>query len=159
MPKESNNQIINRLLIEFQDHRDAIMKMIKDIEQLQDKMDKLIPNKLDARYVRFFEEKIKVITEFFKISSPIIAIISYLPISLSTVELYITCFFFILLCSLIIDKLLYPSTTCLPSPIIATLNILLLFIKSELSTIVSVHPVSTIAYPFTLLTVIFVIIK
>ncbi len=63
---ETNEQIIERLLIEFQEHRDSVMKMIKDIEKLQNKMDKLIPNKLDARYVRFFEEKVKIVTEFFK---------------------------------------------------------------------------------------------
>jgi len=66
MTDENNTQIINRLLKEFQEHRDAIMKMVGDIEKLQDKMDKLIPNKLDARYVRFFEEKVKTVTEFFK---------------------------------------------------------------------------------------------
>lgn len=64
--KETNAQIIERLLIEFQDHRDAVVKMINDIEKLQDKMDKLMPNKLDARYIRFFEEKVKIVTEFFK---------------------------------------------------------------------------------------------
>lgn len=66
MSEENNNQIIDRLLKEFQEHRDAIMQMIKDIEKLQNRMDELIPNKLDARYVRFFEEKVKIVTEFFK---------------------------------------------------------------------------------------------
>jgi len=63
---ETSAQIIERLLIEFQSHRDAVMKMITDIVKLQDNMEKLIPNKLDARYIRFFEEKVKVVTEFFK---------------------------------------------------------------------------------------------
>ena len=61
-----NDQIIVDLLGEFKDHRDAIMEMIRDIEKLKAKIDTIIPEKLDARYVRFFEEKVKTATEFFK---------------------------------------------------------------------------------------------
>lgn len=61
-----NEQIISELLSEFKDHRDAIMSMIDDIEKLKEKIDKIIPERLDARYVRFFEEKVKTATEFFK---------------------------------------------------------------------------------------------
>ena len=42
------------------------MQMIGDIEKLKDKIDTLLPDQLDARYVRFFEEKVKTATEFFK---------------------------------------------------------------------------------------------
>lgn len=62
----NNEQIIDELLSEFRDHRDAIMSMISDIEKLKAKIDKIIPEQLDARYVRFFEEKVKTATEFFK---------------------------------------------------------------------------------------------
>lgn len=62
----TNEQIIDELLTEFKGHRDAIMDMITDIEKLKAKIDTLIPDKLDSRYVRFFEEKVKTATEFFK---------------------------------------------------------------------------------------------
>lgn len=66
MEEENNNQIIARLLKEFQEHRDAVMAMVTDIAKLQESMEKLIPDTLDARYLRFFEEKVKTVTEFFK---------------------------------------------------------------------------------------------
>jgi len=56
---------INSLLIEYDDHRDAIKNMIVDLEKIREKIDKLIPDTLEARYVRFFEEKIKTITALF----------------------------------------------------------------------------------------------
>jgi len=61
-----NDQIISDLLSEFKEHRDAVMAMILDIEKLKAKIDSLIPDQLDSRYVRFFEEKVKTATEFFK---------------------------------------------------------------------------------------------
>lgn len=64
--QQSNNQIIQDLLEEFRDHRDAIKQMIVDLEELKANIDRLIPAKLDARYTRFFEEKVKSLTEFFK---------------------------------------------------------------------------------------------
>lgn len=63
---KTNDAIIQDLLLEFKTHRDSIMVMIEDIEKLKANVDKIIPEKLDARYVRFFEEKIKTATEFFK---------------------------------------------------------------------------------------------
>ncbi len=63
---QTNEEIINELLTEFKGHRAAIMQMITDIEVLKDKIDTLIPDHLDARYVRFFEEKVKTATEFFR---------------------------------------------------------------------------------------------
>jgi len=63
---KTNEEIIQELLEEFKGHRDSIMAMIDDIEKLKAKIDKIIPDRLDARYVRFFEEKIKTATEFFK---------------------------------------------------------------------------------------------
>lgn len=66
METKTNDEIIQELLEEFKSHRNAIMDMINDIEKLKAKIDKIIPDRLDARYVRFFEEKIKTATEFFK---------------------------------------------------------------------------------------------
>jgi hypothetical protein len=64
--EQSNADIIFELLSEFREHRDAIMIMINDLEVIKKDIDRLIPKKLDARYARFFEEKIKSVTELFK---------------------------------------------------------------------------------------------
>lgn len=66
MAEQSNNQIIQDLLEEFKEHRAAVKQMIDDLEKLKANVDKLFPTKLDARYARFFEEKVKSVTEFFK---------------------------------------------------------------------------------------------
>ena len=60
-----NDKIIADLLNEFRDHRNAIMNMIGDLEGIKSQIDRLIPERLDARYVRFFEEKVKSITALF----------------------------------------------------------------------------------------------
>ncbi|MCK5602494.1 hypothetical protein KAR91_11505 [Candidatus Pacearchaeota archaeon] len=54
-----------KLLLEYDEHRDAIKVMIKDLEDIKGKIDTIIPTTLEARYVRFFEEKIKTITSLF----------------------------------------------------------------------------------------------
>jgi hypothetical protein len=64
--EQSNQQIIQELLLEFKEHRNAIKVMITDIEDIKENIDRLIPKKLDARYARFFEEKVKSVTELFK---------------------------------------------------------------------------------------------
>jgi hypothetical protein len=58
-------QKIESLLTEFASHRIAIKDMITDLEKIRTKIDRLIPETLDARYVRFFEEKVKSITALF----------------------------------------------------------------------------------------------
>jgi hypothetical protein len=64
--EKTNQEIIFELMLEFKNHRDAIMVMISDLEQIKQDVDRIIPKKLDARYARFFEEKIKSVTELFK---------------------------------------------------------------------------------------------
>lgn len=59
--------IIDELLRQFQDHRDAIKVMVDDLERLKVRIDTLIPASLDARYIRFFEEKIKAVTALFNV--------------------------------------------------------------------------------------------
>jgi hypothetical protein len=59
------NEKIEALLVEFTIHRDAIREMIVDLEKIRANIDRLIPDTLDARYVRFFEEKVKSITNLF----------------------------------------------------------------------------------------------
>ena len=66
MEEKTNKEVITQLLGEFEDQRNAIKVMITDLEELKANIDKLIPQKLDARYARFFEEKVKSVTEFFK---------------------------------------------------------------------------------------------
>lgn len=56
---------VETLLKEYDDHRDAIKIMIVDLEGLKVNIEKLIPTQLDARHIRFFEEKIKAITSLF----------------------------------------------------------------------------------------------
>jgi len=56
---------IESLLGEFLEHRAAIRVLIGDLERIKLTVDRLIPESLDARYVRFFEEKIKTITSLF----------------------------------------------------------------------------------------------
>ena len=62
---EEHKEKIDSLLFEFDDHRNAIKAMIVDLESIREKIDKLIPTSLDARYMRFFEEKVKSITALF----------------------------------------------------------------------------------------------
>jgi len=56
---------IDFLLKEYDTHRDAIRAMIEDLERIRVRIDTLIPDNLDARYMRFFEEKVKSITALF----------------------------------------------------------------------------------------------
>jgi hypothetical protein len=56
---------VEELLAEYDDHRKAIREMIKDLEAIKEKVDRIIPDALEARYVRFFEEKIKTVTSLF----------------------------------------------------------------------------------------------
>jgi hypothetical protein len=57
---------IDHLLKEFAEQRDALTKMVGELEAIKSKVDRLFPEQLDNRYVRFFEEKVKSATELFK---------------------------------------------------------------------------------------------
>lgn len=56
---------VERLLVEFEDHRKSIKEMIEELNSIKENIDRLIPKTLDARYIRFFEEKVKSITQLF----------------------------------------------------------------------------------------------
>ena len=56
---------VEHLLEEFNVHRAAIKEMIEEMNTIKVNIDRLIPTSLDARYVRFFEEKVKSITALF----------------------------------------------------------------------------------------------
>jgi hypothetical protein len=61
-----NEKIVESLLEEFRKQRDEVLKMIVDLEKFKEKIDRLLPDSLDARYIRFFEEKVKSATELFR---------------------------------------------------------------------------------------------
>ena len=63
--KDEQQERINFLLAEYDEHRLAIKDMIEDLEKIRVKIDSLIPERLDARHMRFFEEKVKSITGLF----------------------------------------------------------------------------------------------
>ena len=62
----SEQEIINGLLVEYKQQRDALVVMITDIEKIKMKIDNLLPEKLDNRSSIWFQERVKAITELFK---------------------------------------------------------------------------------------------
>ena len=62
-----NEEILDKLIEEFIEQRNAIKEMIKELELHKAKIDTLFGNSLDKRYLRFFEERIKTMTELFKV--------------------------------------------------------------------------------------------
>jgi hypothetical protein len=54
------------LIEEFSKQREQLKIMVTELEKLKDGIEKIFPERLDARYSRFFEEKIKTVTELFK---------------------------------------------------------------------------------------------
>ena len=67
MDKLENQQKIDNLLDEYNEHRNSLKIMINELEELRKKVDKLFPEKLsDARFMRFFEAKINTATELYK---------------------------------------------------------------------------------------------
>lgn len=66
MEKNSiTDEIIDELLKEFDKQRIEINKMINELNDIRAKIDTLIPTSLDARFMRFFEEKVKSVTGLF----------------------------------------------------------------------------------------------
>jgi len=61
-----NEEINNKLLEEYSQQRRELLRMVNELEQLKVGIEKIFPERLDARYTRFFEEKIKAVTELFK---------------------------------------------------------------------------------------------
>lgn len=61
----ANDEKIAALLEEFEVHRNEVKNMINELEDIRSKVDSLIPTSLDARYIRYFEEKVKSITGLF----------------------------------------------------------------------------------------------
>ena len=62
-----SDEKIASLLEEYKENRDSIKKMIDDANALSKKIDSLFPSKLEIRYSRLFEEKVKACTELFRV--------------------------------------------------------------------------------------------
>lgn len=54
------------LIQEFVDQRKSLKEMITDLEKFKENINTILPTNLDKRYLKFFEEKIKTVTELFK---------------------------------------------------------------------------------------------
>jgi len=65
--KTSFEKKVTKLLTVYEENRNAVMEMIKDLEKLKNKLDILFPDSLDARHMRFFEDKVKAISSFFNV--------------------------------------------------------------------------------------------
>lgn len=70
-PLESDNYdgeiIIQNLLDDFATQRKALLQMVEDVEKLKIDIDKLFPEKLNARYAKFFEDKVKTAVSMFNV--------------------------------------------------------------------------------------------
>lgn len=66
--KTDNNELkIQKLLRDFEAQRVALNTMVKDVEDLKKNIDALFPKKLEERYQRFFEEKVKAAMSIFNV--------------------------------------------------------------------------------------------
>lgn len=61
------NDKYDELIKEFIEQRDSLKKMITDLEKIKDKVDLLFPEVIDKRFVMFFQEKVKAVTELFRV--------------------------------------------------------------------------------------------
>ena len=64
---ETNQDKYELLLQEFIEQRNAIKSMILDLEKVKVRIDTLLPDSLDKRFLRIFEEKVKTMTELFRV--------------------------------------------------------------------------------------------
>lgn len=53
------------LISEFKENRESLKKMILELDLLKEKIYLIFPDKIDTRYIRFFEEKVKAATSLF----------------------------------------------------------------------------------------------
>lgn len=56
---------IEALLEEFSEHRTEIKKMIAELDEIRNTVSSLLPTTMDKRYVRYFEEKVKAMSNLF----------------------------------------------------------------------------------------------
>jgi len=67
MENDNNQDKIDQLLIEFKGQRDAVVSMIVELEELKATVASIFPEKLDARFKLYFDDKLRAATEFFKV--------------------------------------------------------------------------------------------
>ena len=65
--KKIDTEKVEALLKEYEEQRHALKLMLDDLEKIKIKVDTILPDRLDNRFVRFFEEKIKSISALFQI--------------------------------------------------------------------------------------------
>jgi len=66
MVEETKNPVSEKLIAEYVEQKNKLKEMVAELEKLKIGIEKIFPEKLDARYSRFLEEKIKAVTELFK---------------------------------------------------------------------------------------------
>ena len=54
------------LVQEYKEQRHSLNKMVLELEEVKSKIDRLFPESINVKYVQFFQEKIKSVTELFK---------------------------------------------------------------------------------------------
>ncbi len=62
---KDNEVVVQELLEDFGVQREALNQMVVDVEKLKKDIDKLFPEKLNARYAKFFEDKVKTAVAMF----------------------------------------------------------------------------------------------
>lgn len=55
-----------QLVTEYNEQRQSLKLMVEELEKVKEKVDRLFPETLNVKYVQFFQEKIKAVTELFK---------------------------------------------------------------------------------------------
>jgi hypothetical protein len=53
------------LIREFKENRESLKNMITELDKFKEKIYIIFPDKVDNRYIRFFEEKVKAVTALF----------------------------------------------------------------------------------------------
>jgi len=66
MTEETKGPVSEQLISEYVEQKNKLKEMVAELEKLKIGIEKIFPEKLDARYSRFLEEKIKAVTELFK---------------------------------------------------------------------------------------------
>lgn len=56
---------LDLLIDEFKENRESLKNMILELNKFKEKIYLIFPDKVDARYIRFFEEKVKATTALF----------------------------------------------------------------------------------------------
>ena len=61
----NQDELVEELLLIFKEQRLELNSLIKDISKFREKLDTILPDKVENRYKFIFEEKIKAITNLY----------------------------------------------------------------------------------------------